>query len=82
MKNHSMVSECSGDLFDTRKPDWYKNRHCALYGEIKRDCKYDNMALKAAIRAKYVWLVGMNYSAYATMVLHYAVIVCAENIIK
>lgn len=54
-----MVSECSGDLFDTRKPGWYKNPPLRpAYGEIKRDCKHDNMALKAAIRAKYAWPDG------------------------
>ena len=59
MKNHFMVSECSGDLFDTRKPGWYKNPPLRpAYGKIKRDCKYDNMALKAAIRAKFAWPGG------------------------
>ena len=54
-----MVSECSGDLFDTRKPDWHKKQPLRPeYGKIKRDCKHDNMALKAAIRTKYAWPGG------------------------
>ena len=54
-----MVSECSGDLFDTRKPNWYKLPPLRPeYGKIKRDCKEDNAALKAAIRTKYTWPGG------------------------
>ena len=59
MKNYFMISECSGDLFDTRKPNWYKLPPLRPgYGKIKRDCKHDNMALKAAIRTKYAWPGG------------------------
>lgn len=59
MKDYFMVSECSGDLFDTRKPGWHKLPALRpAYGKIKRDCKYDNMALKAAIRTKYAWPGG------------------------
>ena len=54
-----MVSECNGDLFDTRQVNWHKNPPLRPgYGKIKRDCKYDNMALKAAIRAKFAWPGG------------------------
>ena len=59
MQNYFMVSECSGDLFDTRKKDWYKNPPIrANYAKIERDVKNNNVALKAAIRAKYTWPGG------------------------
>ena len=54
-----MVSECGGDLFDTRKPDWYKLPPLRRnYAKIMRDVENDNMALKAAIRTKYAWPGG------------------------
>ena len=56
MKNYFMVSECSGDLFDTRKPNWYKLPPLrSNYAKIKRDIANDNTALKAAIRQHYTW---------------------------
>lgn len=59
MRDYFMVSECNGDLFDTRKPDWHKRPPLrANYGQIKRDVENDNTALKAAIRTKYVWPGG------------------------
>lgn len=59
MKDYFMVSECSGDLFDTRKPGWYKLPALRPnYAKIERDVKNNNAALKAAIRTKYVWPGG------------------------
>lgn len=59
MRNYFMVSECSGDLFDTRKSGWHKLPPLRpAYGKIKRECENDNMALKAAIRTKYAWPGG------------------------
>ena len=59
MKNYFMVSECSGDLFDTRKPEWHKKPPLRPnYGKIERDVENNNTALKAAIRTKYVWPGG------------------------
>lgn len=59
MKNYFMVSECSGDLFDTRKEGWHKRPPIRPnYGKIERDVRTDNTALKAAIRTKYAWPGG------------------------
>jgi len=59
MKNYFMLSECSGDLFDTRKEGWYKRPPLRPnYGKIERDVRNDNTALKAAIRTKYAWPGG------------------------
>lgn len=51
--------EFEGDLYDTRKSNWY--RLPALrpnYAKIKRDVTNDNTALKAAIRQHYAWPGG------------------------
>mgnify|MGYP006910921805 FL=1 len=54
-----MVSEYSGDLFDTRKEGWHKRPPLrANYGKIARDVRNNNTALKAAIRTKYAWPGG------------------------
>lgn len=59
MKNYFMVSECSGDLFDTREPGWYKLPPLRPnYAKINRDVENNNTALKAAIRTKYAWPGG------------------------
>ena len=59
MQNHFMVSECSGDLFDTRKPNWHRLPPLRPnYAKIKRDVANDNAALKAAIRQHYAWPGG------------------------
>lgn len=59
MKKYFTVSDCTGDLFDTRQKGWYKAPPLrANYGKIKRDVRNDNTALKAAIRAKYTFPGG------------------------
>jgi hypothetical protein len=59
MRDYFMVSECDGDLFDTRKPNWHKMPALRpAYGLIKCDVESNNTALKAAIRTKYAWPGG------------------------
>ena len=59
MKNYFMVSECSGDLFDTRKAGWHKLPPLRPnYAKITRNVANDNAALKAAIRQHYAWPGG------------------------
>ena len=59
MKKYFTVSDCTGDLFDTRQKGWHKAPPLrANYGLIKCDVRNDNTALKAAIRAKYAWPGG------------------------
>jgi hypothetical protein len=59
MRDYFMVSECSGDLFDTRKKDWHKMPALRpAYGLIKCDVESNNAALKATIRAKYTFPDG------------------------
>ena len=59
LPKHFMVSDCSGDLYDTRQEGWHKRPAIRPnYGKINRDVKNNNMALKAAIRTKYAWSGG------------------------
>lgn len=59
MRDYFMVSECSGDLFDTRKEGWHKRPPIRQnYGKIERDVRNNNIALKATIRQQYAWPGG------------------------
>lgn len=59
MKKYFTVSDCTGDLFDTRQKGWHERPPLRpSYGKIKRDVENDNTALKAAIRTKNVWPGG------------------------
>ena len=57
MKNYFL--ECDGNLFDTRKPNWYKLPPLRPnYAKIKSVVANDNAALKAAIRQHYAYPGG------------------------
>lgn len=55
MRDYFMVSERDGNLYDTRKTDWYKNPIRKCYAKIERDVINNSIALRAAIRTKYTF---------------------------
>jgi len=66
LPNYFMVSDCTGDLFDTRKEGWHKRPPIRPnYGKIARNVKNNNTALKAAIRTKYTWPGGYEFFGIA-----------------
>ncbi len=59
MKYYFMVSECDGNLYDTRKEYWYKLPPLRKnYAKIVHNVKVNSIALRAAIRAKFAWPGG------------------------
>ena len=58
--------DCSGDLFDTRKTEWYKNPIRKGYSKIERDVSNNSIALRAAIRTKYTFPGGYELIGFTS----------------
>lgn len=66
MRDYFMVSECDGNLYDTRKPEWYKNPIRKGYAKIQQNVSNNSIALRAAIRTKYVFPGGYELIGFTS----------------
>lgn len=58
MKAHFLVSQCNGDLFDTRRENWHKLPPLrARFEYVERNIE-NTLQLRAALRVPYAWPGG------------------------
>lgn len=65
MRDYFMI-DCSGDLCDTRKPDWHNNPIRKGYAKVERDVSDNSIALRAAIRTKYTFPGGYELIGFTS----------------